>query len=63
MGSYDTMLGAFTPTKFLGSRNGQCVTGFDQLAFVIGASSNVFNTFNTSVSHHILARAALTITC
>lgn len=49
MGSYDPMLGAFTPTKLLGSRNGECVTGFDQLAFVAGASSAVFNSFNTSV--------------
>ncbi|KAI0673290.1 lysophospholipase [Trametes maxima] len=49
-GSYDPALGAFTPTKFLGSSpNGSvCATGFDQLSFVQAASSNLFNSLNTS---------------
>ncbi|KAJ3533636.1 hypothetical protein NM688_g7256 [Phlebia brevispora] len=50
MGSYDPILAAFTPTKFLGSQNGECTTGFDQLAYIAGASSNIFNTFNISES-------------
>ncbi|EIW56275.1 lysophospholipase [Trametes versicolor FP-101664 SS1] len=49
-GSFDPMLGAFTPTKFLGSPNGSvCALGFDQLSFIQGASSNLFNSMNTSV--------------
>ncbi|KAI0650992.1 lysophospholipase [Trametes meyenii] len=49
-GSYDPALGTFTPTRFLGSPpNGSvCVTGFDQLSFVQAASSNLFNSLNTS---------------
>ncbi|GBE81631.1 Lysophospholipase 2 [Sparassis crispa] len=51
MGSFDPVLGAFTPTKFLGSSNGSlCTTGFDQLPFVQGVSSNLFNAANTSTS-------------
>ena len=51
MGTFDPQLGAFIPTKFLGSpQNGSvCVTGFDQIAFIDGLSSNLFNAFNTSV--------------
>ena len=52
MGTFDQQLGAFTPTKFLGSppENGSvCVTGFDQLAYVAGISSNIFNGLNLSV--------------
>lgn len=52
MGTFDPQLGAFTPTKFLGSppKNGSvCVTGFDQLAYIAGVSSNLFNGLNTSV--------------
>lgn len=45
------MLAAFTPTKYLGSPNSSlCATGFDQMSFVEGLSSNLFNTYNTSVS-------------
>ncbi|KAI0633188.1 lysophospholipase catalytic domain-containing protein [Trametes polyzona] len=48
-GSFDPVLGAFTPTKYLGSPNNSvCASGFDQLSFVIGASSNTFNAQNTS---------------
>ncbi|KAI0659449.1 lysophospholipase [Cubamyces menziesii] len=51
MGSFDPSLGAFTPTKYLGSPNSSmCASGFDQIAFVEAVSSNLFNTFNTSVT-------------
>lgn len=51
MGSFDPMLGAFTPTKFLGSPgNSVCATGFDQVSFIEAVSSDLFNGFNTSVS-------------
>ncbi|KAK9237399.1 lysophospholipase catalytic domain-containing protein [Lipomyces kononenkoae] len=51
MGSWDNSLGAFFPTKYLGSEavNGtpansqQCVVGFDNAGFVIGTSSSLFN--------------------
>ena len=49
VGSYDPTLAAFTPTKYLGSRNGTCVTNYDQLGWIEGASSNRFNVYNTSV--------------
>ncbi|PIL26148.1 hypothetical protein GSI_11903 [Ganoderma sinense ZZ0214-1] len=50
-GSFDPSLGAFTPTKFLGSPNSSvCATGFDQLSFIEGVSSNLFNEFNTSAA-------------
>ncbi|KAI0807094.1 lysophospholipase [Fomes fomentarius] len=48
-GSFDPALGAFTPTRFLGSPNRTvCATGFDQLSFIEGASSDLFNQFNIS---------------
>jgi hypothetical protein len=51
MGSYDPILSAFTPTKYLGTTNStSCVTGYDQAAFVAGTSSELFNSFNVSVS-------------
>ena len=50
MGSFDPMISAFTPTRYLGSRdNTSCVTNFDQLSFIEGISSNLFNEFNLSV--------------
>ncbi|KAH8091703.1 lysophospholipase [Cristinia sonorae] len=49
MGSFDPMLSAFTPTKFLGSPNTSvCMTGFDQVSYIESVSSNLFNEFNTS---------------
>lgn len=49
-GSWDPALGAFTPTKFLGSPNSSvCATGIDQLSYVQGISSNLFMEFNVSV--------------
>ncbi|KAH9952001.1 lysophospholipase [Amylocystis lapponica] len=51
-GSFDPMLGAFTPTEFLGSWNDSiCTTGFDQLSFIQSCSSMIFNANNiTSTS-------------
>lgn len=55
MGSYDPTLAAFTPTKYLGTINESvCVTGFDQITYIAGSSSELFNEFNTSVSLYIL---------
>ncbi|KIJ42632.1 hypothetical protein M422DRAFT_31221 [Sphaerobolus stellatus SS14] len=49
MGSYESTLNAMVQTKYLGTRlnedgslNGDCVTGFDQVGFVSGTSSNPF---------------------
>ncbi|KAI0759249.1 lysophospholipase [Trametes elegans] len=48
-GSFDPSLGAFTPTKLLGSPNSTiCAKEFDQLSFVQASSSCLFNTLNTS---------------
>lgn len=56
-GSFDPMLASFVPTSLLGSRNGTCVTNFDQISFIAGASSNLWNEFNVSAA----ALAASTI--
>ncbi|KAL5520214.1 hypothetical protein ACEPAG_9427 [Sanghuangporus baumii] len=51
MGSFDPTLSAFTPTKFLGTVNTSiCVTDFDQLSFISGTSSQLFNELNTSAA-------------
>ncbi|KAL1649123.1 hypothetical protein SLS58_001695 [Diplodia intermedia] len=49
-GSWDSGVAAFTPTKYLGSSivdgvasGNSCVTGFDNLGFVLGTSSSLFN--------------------
>lgn len=52
MGSWDPSLYAFAPIEYLGSdfkdgsikKDGDCVRGFDQLSFVLGTSSSLFNT-------------------
>ncbi|KAG6373884.1 hypothetical protein JVT61DRAFT_6037 [Boletus reticuloceps] len=47
MGSFDPMLSAFAPTKYLGTTNNSvCVTNYDQSSLVAGSSSELFNTFN-----------------
>ncbi|KAI0074740.1 lysophospholipase [Panus rudis PR-1116 ss-1] len=56
-GSFDPMLNAFTPTEFLGSTSNSCVTRFDQLSFVQGTSSNLFNEFNISAA--VLANSSI----
>ncbi|PKS12724.1 hypothetical protein jhhlp_000932 [Lomentospora prolificans] len=51
MGSWDPTLSGFIPLKYLGSEfeggkvndSGNCVRGFDQLGFVMGTSSSLFN--------------------
>ncbi|PFH60903.1 hypothetical protein XA68_10148 [Ophiocordyceps unilateralis] len=51
MGSYDDSLNGFAPLKYVGSRfetgtvppNEQCVNGFDNIGFVMGSSSFLFN--------------------
>ncbi|KAM7209386.1 lysophospholipase catalytic domain containing protein [Naviculisporaceae sp. PSN 640] len=53
MGSFDPTVHGFAPTKYLASnfsngvvpRDGSCVNGFDQLGFVMGTSSSLFNQF------------------
>ena len=53
MGSWDPTLFGFVPTRFLASNftdgsipsTGHCVEGFDQLGFVMGTSSTLFNQF------------------
>ncbi|MCJ1478830.1 hypothetical protein MMC13_007514 [Lambiella insularis] len=49
-GSWDAGLSAFTPTQYLGSAlsngaptTGTCVVNYDNLGYVLGTSSNVFN--------------------
>ncbi|PVH72964.1 FabD/lysophospholipase-like protein [Cadophora sp. DSE1049] len=43
-GSWGVDVNAFTPSKYLGSSpNGSCFTGFDNLGFVLGTSSHIFN--------------------
>ncbi|KAJ2974961.1 hypothetical protein NUW54_g11808 [Trametes sanguinea] len=50
-GSFDPVLAAFTPTQYLGSPNSSvCATRFDQLSFIQGLSSTLFNIFNTSTA-------------
>ncbi|RYP79304.1 hypothetical protein DL770_006709 [Monosporascus sp. CRB-9-2] len=53
LGSPDPTVYGFAPTRYLGSNfsqgsipeNGGCVRGFDQLGFVMGTSSSLFNQF------------------
>ncbi|KAJ7118923.1 lysophospholipase catalytic domain-containing protein [Mycena epipterygia] len=48
-GSYDPSLGAFIPMKSLGTVNeSSCVVGFDQTAFVLGSTSDIFPEVNAS---------------
>ncbi|KAF9235204.1 lysophospholipase catalytic domain-containing protein [Melanogaster broomeanus] len=47
MGSFDPMLSAFAPTKYLGTKNNSvCITNYDQSALVTGTSSELFNLYN-----------------
>ena len=47
------MLSAFTPTKYLGTTNStSCVTGYDQITFIAGTSSEIFNGLNGSVRRY-----------
>ncbi|KAF7353799.1 Lysophospholipase [Mycena venus] len=50
-GSYDPSLGAFIPMQSLGTVNeSSCVVGFDQLAFVLGSTGDVFPSVNASAA-------------
>jgi lysophospholipase len=48
-GSWDSRIAAFTPTKYLGTSieagkaTGQCTTGYENLGYVAGTSSTLFN--------------------
>lgn len=54
MGSFDPMLSAFAPTKYLGTTNNSiCITNYDQSSFVAGSSSELFNELNFTVGHII----------
>ncbi|KAF2706412.1 hypothetical protein K504DRAFT_413326 [Pleomassaria siparia CBS 279.74] len=56
-GSFDPTLYGFAPTKYLGSSfvngqlpdNSKCVAGFDNVGFVMGTSSSLFNTIVTQL--------------
>ncbi|KAG6373885.1 lysophospholipase [Boletus reticuloceps] len=51
MGSFDPMLSAFAPTKYLGTTNNSvCITNYDQAALVAGSSSELFNEVNFTSS-------------
>ncbi|KAF7290982.1 Lysophospholipase [Mycena chlorophos] len=46
-GSYDGVLAAHIPLKYLGTTNNSvCVTGFDEAMFLSGTSSNLWNELN-----------------
>ncbi|KAJ7184496.1 lysophospholipase catalytic domain-containing protein [Mycena filopes] len=48
-GSYDPTLGAFIPMQNLGTINqSSCVLGFDEIAFVLGSTGDVFPAVNAS---------------
>ena len=59
MGSWDPTTYGFAPTRFLGSNfssgivpsNGNCVRGFDNVAFIFGTSSSLFNTVPLQVGN------------
>ncbi|KAH7926953.1 FabD/lysophospholipase-like protein [Leucogyrophana mollusca] len=51
MGSYDPTLAAFAPMKYLGTTNESvCVTNYDQIGTVVGASGDWNTIYNTSES-------------
>ncbi|KZS95656.1 lysophospholipase [Sistotremastrum niveocremeum HHB9708] len=50
-GSWDPSLASFAPTQFMGTTNTSvCVTGFDRASYVEGASSDLFNEFNATLT-------------
>ena len=54
MGSFDPMLSAFAPTKYLGTTNNSiCITNYDQLSLVAGSSSELFNTVNVGSQFNV----------
>ncbi|KAG4428896.1 hypothetical protein IFR05_015625 [Cadophora sp. M221] len=65
MGSFDSV--GFAPLEFVGSEfdagkiasNNKCVTGYDQLSFVFGTSSSLFNQFVLQIKDTNMVPAAL----
>jgi lysophospholipase len=57
MGSWDPTTFGFAPTQFIGSNfsagslpdNASCVVGFDNVGFIMGTSSSLFNTLLTNL--------------
>jgi lysophospholipase len=68
MGSWDPELFGMAPMKYVGSRfengkvNGACVRGFDNLGFIMGTSSSLWNEFAIALlgSHPTGILASLT---
>jgi lysophospholipase len=58
MGSWDPQLWGMAPMKFVGSRfergvvSGACTRGFDNLGFVMGTSSSLFNEFAVALAQN-----------
>jgi hypothetical protein len=44
------VLASFVPTEMLGSQGNSYVMNFDQVSFITGPSSSLWNEFNSSVS-------------
>ncbi|KAI8272203.1 Lysophospholipase 1 [Colletotrichum sp. SAR 10_98] len=65
LGSFDSV--GFVPLQFVGSEfeagkvasHGKCVTGFDQLSFVFGTSSSLFNQFLLQINSTDMVPAIL----
>jgi lysophospholipase len=69
LGSWDSTTYAFAPLEYVGSNfsagvvptDGQCVRGFDQIGFVMGTSSSLFNTFLLELNQTALPAALMSI--
>ena len=69
LGSWDPTTYAFAPLEYVGSNfsaggvptDGQCVRGFDQIGFVMGTSSSLFNTFLLELNQTALPAALMSI--
>jgi lysophospholipase len=69
LGSWDPTTYAFAPLEYVGSNfsagivptDGQCVRGFDQIGFVMGTSSSLFNTFLLELNQTALPVALMSI--
>ena len=64
-GSWEPSVRGFTPTKYLGtpvsngkpSRAGKCTTNFDNLGYVLGTSSSLFNMVSSYLASHVRGTA------
>jgi lysophospholipase len=69
LGSWDPTTYAFAPLEYVGSNfsagvvptDGQCVRGLDQIGFVMGTSSSIFNTFLLELNQTALPAALMSI--